>query len=142
MGSELINRIKTDRITALKSKDEKTKGALVILLGEIDRNLGSKDLTDELALSVISKMCKNLEESISMVTKAGQDASGDQGKLEVISRYRPMIMDAVATTELVAQVRAGLPTEDQANIGKVMMALKPYASKIDMKLASALVRGG
>jgi hypothetical protein len=50
MSSEIISTIKLDRIAAMKARDEKTKAALSILLGEIDRNLGTKTLTDELAI--------------------------------------------------------------------------------------------
>jgi uncharacterized protein YqeY len=142
MSSEIISTIKLDRIAAMKARDEKTKAALSILLGEIDRNLGTKTLTDELAISVINKMCKTFEENIDTFTKAGKDFTDDKNKLEVISKYRPSVMGADATRGLVAQIKAGLSPEDQGNVGKVMAALKPYASRIDMKVASAIVRGG
>ena len=141
MGSEIINKIKLDRVAALKARDEGTKSALSVLLGEFDRHVGSKDLTDELATTVITKLCKNLEESITMVEASGQDAASDKAKLAVISRYRPNVLDHAATAVLIEKVKSRMDEADRTNIGKVMAALKPYSSGIDMKLASSLVRG-
>lgn len=138
MESVLILQIKEDRIRAVKAHDRKTLKGLSILLGEIDRSRGTKDLTDELALSVVTKLCKAFEDNLRMCATSGLISPEDQDKLEVIGKYRPKTLTDGETRALVEKIKTELGTTD---VSKIMAALKPFAPSINLRLASNIVRG-
>ena len=103
MSMEIINTIKKDRLFATKNSDEKLKTTLGVLLGEIDRNRGVKELDDTLAIKVAEKMVGSIRENIA---KYGADPIESQREIDVISKYIPVrvFLSEEQTTELVKSV--------------------------------------
>lgn len=136
----LIEQIKADRMTAMKEKNEKVKSVLTVLVGEIDRNRGTKELTDELAVQSVLKMCKACEETIAMLPE-GSDVSEQKTELEILNKYKPSVMDTVKLRNIIMDYISN----ENANrvivqFGSVMKELKKYGNTVDMKVASVIVK--
>ena len=136
----LIEQIKADRVIAMKEKNEKVKSVLSVLVGEIDRNRGTKELTDELAVQAVIKMCKACEETIAMLPE-GSDVSDQKAELAILSKYKPSVMDAKKLRDIILDYIAN----ENANkvtvqFGSVMKELKKYGNQVDMKMASVITK--
>lgn len=147
MSSELIDQIKADRMVAVRNGKELDKSVLGVLLGEIDRFKGSKELkgaepSDKEALASVIKMCKASEESIEMLAKAGMDISLPKAQLEVLQKYRPSLLGEKETKALIAEVKSGLVDAEKNDFGKIMAGLRLTGCKVDLKLASQLIKAG
>ena len=132
----LIEQIKADRMTAMKEKNEKVKSVLTVLAGEIDRNRGTKELSDELAIQSVLKMCKACEETIAMLPE-GSDVSEQKAELAILSKYKPSVMPEA---DLRILIEAIVKNQTAPNFGGVMKELKVHGNLIDMKLASSTVK--
>lgn len=130
----LLEQIKSDRIEAMKEKNEIKKSILSVLVGEIDRNRGAKELTDDVVIASVVKMCKSCEETIAMLPD-GSDVSEQKAQLQILSKYRPVLKSVDETREIVTSIIAN----GANNMGMVMKELKSHAG-IDMKIASAITK--
>lgn len=137
----LLETIKADRITAMKERNEIEKSILSVLVGEIDRNRGSKQLTDEVVIASVVKMCKAAEETIAMLPK-DSDVTEQKGTLRILSKYRPQLKNSVETRKIIIDIIDKHNSNEgigASNFGKVMKDLKAFTG-IDMKLASTIVK--
>lgn len=147
MASELIDRIKADRLEAVKTGKDFEKSVLSVLLGEIDRFKGSKELkgaepSDKEAISSVVKMCKASEDSIVMMEKAGIDVSLPKAQLELLSKYRPTFVSEEDTKALITKIKEDLADEFKADFGKIMLGIRLSGLNVDLKLASQLIKAG
>jgi uncharacterized protein YqeY len=137
----ILEQIKSDRINAIKNKIDTEKSVLTVLVGEIDRNRGSKELTDDVVIATVVKMCKAAEETIAMLPKES-DVTEQTETLRILSKYRPQLKNAVETSKIIMGIIDNHNANDgvgSSNFGKVMKDLKNIAG-IDMKIASGIVR--
>lgn len=138
--STLLETIKKDRIEAIKAKNEPVKSVLTVLVGEIDRNRGNKELTDEVVIATIVKMCKSSEETIAMLPKDA-DTAEQKLILDILSKYRPQLKNAKETRDIIMSIieRYDAVKIGSSNFGIVMKELKSHTG-IDMKIASGIVK--
>lgn len=132
MSTDIINLIKKDRLVATKNSDANLKSILGVLLGEIDRNRGVKELDDALAIKVAERMIAGINENM---TKYGADKTTSQYEIDAISKYIPVrvILSVDDTTVLIAGIMASGITR----LGDIM---KSFGSRtdVDKKLASSI----
>lgn len=138
MSIELINRIKKDRLIATKNGDEQLKNFLGVILGELDRNRGTKELDDTLLTTVINKIRSSTKENIALCAGSGIEPSEFNFQLEVLGRYvAEVTMLSVEETryEIEKLISGGVN-----NIGAIMKAIKSLPFAIDNAVASKVAR--
>ena len=131
----LQEQVKTDMISAMKSKDKETLSILRVLSGEFlrvkDENGNSvKTVTDDEATEVIRKMVKNAK---------GLDNMKEVG---ILSKYLPVMLGEFQIKTIVSGIIHANQYSGMQDMGKVMGTLKthPIAAQIDNKLASQITR--
>jgi len=118
MSIELINKLKKDRLIATKNGDEALKTFLGIILGELDRNRGTKDLDDAALTTVINKIRSGAKENIELCKSSNIDASEYNFQLDVLNKYvtEVIMLDIDETRKLVEKVIA----DGATNIGLIV----------------------
>jgi uncharacterized protein YqeY len=138
MSTELINRIKKDRLFATKNSDEALKNFLGVILGELDRNRGTKELDDAVLTAVINKIRSSSKENILLCSKSGGDVTEFNYQIEVLNRYVEeikLLSEEETRYEIEKVIAAGAN-----NIGSVMQAVAKLPFPIDKAIASKLAR--
>lgn len=136
MSTELIGILKKERLVAMKAGDEQVKSVLSVLLGEIDRNRGSKELDDTLAMSVAEKMISSIKENVAIAVANGTDKSDFESQIAIIRKFVPekVLMSEDDTRELIKSIIAA----GANNIGLVMKGIG--SAQVDKGLASRITR--
>jgi hypothetical protein len=140
----LLEQIDKDIIEALKGGD---KARLTVLRGlksdlkykQID---GGKELTDEMALEVLSTAAKRRRDSIEQFRKGEREdlAQQEESELELISTYLPKQLSEDELRPMAAAAIAEVGAESPKQMGLVMKALMPKVKgKADGKLLSKLI---
>ena len=137
----ILERLKADKIKAMKMHDEAAKSALTSILGAVTNAAiaqGCKDnITDELVNTVLLKEKKTMQEMIDTCPAERKDLQTEYlAKMQVICQYAPsMITDKeVIKTKLLESNMAII----SSNKGAIMKYLKA-AGNIDMKAANQVV---
>ena len=90
---ELLKKIENDMKDALKSDNKIVSSTLRMLKSDImyEKTKGSKDLTDEKVLEIVTRAAKKRKESINEYEKASRNdlAEKEKQELEVIKKYLP-----------------------------------------------------
>ena len=144
MSSEILNRVLADIKTAMKSQDKERLAALRLLHSEI-KNVAineRRDVTDEDAVNVVSKLIKQRQEAIEQFKEGGRDdlVAKDELQLDVYRTYQPAQLSEDEISELVDQAITSTGASSKADMGKVMKELMPLVKgKADGKLVSSIV---
>lgn len=131
----LYEQIKTSRITAMREKNEIGKRILTVLLGEIDRSKGSKEINDEVVISSVRKLLKAANDNISMLAAEhplSVEAQQDKGILEA---YLPQML----SEEDIRSTMVLLKDKHSGNMGMIMKEAKAIPG-MDMAVASRILK--
>jgi uncharacterized protein YqeY len=131
----LYDQIKADRISAMKNKDEDRKRILTVLLGEIDRSRGTKELTDDVVVAAMKKMVKAANENIALLGEGNPAAEDHKKDLLMLEGYLPKTL---SDEEIEKAVRT-LKEKHGSNMGAIMKEAKEIPG-IDMKKASQILK--
>ncbi|MBD3257452.1 GatB/YqeY domain-containing protein [candidate division GN15 bacterium] len=140
----IINRIDQDIKEALKAGE---KDKLTVLRGlksdfkykQIE--LG-KELTDELAMEVLSSAAKKRRESIGQYKSGNRDdlVRKEQAELAIIEQYLPQQLSEDELREIVQAAVEETGAESMKQMGQVMQAVMPKVKgRADGKLVNKLV---
>ena len=142
----LIDRIKKDRIKAMKEKDDFAKTVLTTLIGEIEmvgKNNGNRKTTDDEAVKTIQKFKKNTEFTIESL-QGSHNWENCQGEVDelieevgIYDTYLPKMMSEEELTKLISDM---INTTPNPNIGMIMGQLKKSGYAYDGKTASKIIR--
>ncbi|HEX2527075.1 MAG TPA: GatB/YqeY domain-containing protein [Geminicoccus sp.] len=133
----LFDRLKTDRLQAMKARDDVAKNLLGTLVAAAGKDDKSPD--DDTVLRTIRAFLKSVEETIGHMS--GRDTAVQQREKEILESYLPTMLDEAATRAAVEAIVASLPERSPRQMGKVMAELKArYGTTIDLKLANPLVK--
>jgi uncharacterized protein YqeY len=140
----LIEKIRKDRLKALKAKDEKKKNLLGVLIADACRD--EKQPDDITVVRFVKKFIENAKENLLAFEKgSGSTASKEdaQREVEILTEYLPSQLTGEALIEAIRQVISLEAIEAlPSNMGKVMKALgSHHAGGYDGKEASELVKG-
>jgi uncharacterized protein YqeY len=127
----LYEKIKTDRLNAMKAKDENRKRILSVLVGEIDRCRGTKELSDDVVIASVKKLVKAAKDTIQMV---GPDAS-TTSDLVVLEAYLPKELSESDIRNIVI----GLKGIHGDNIGAIMKTAKSVPG-INLGIVSSILK--
>jgi len=128
----------------MKAKDTTRLATLRLIrsaFGNACIDLKTKELTDEQAQTVLRKMAKMRQESISMFTEGGADdrAQAEQDELNVIETWLPSLADEAQTRAWVLEAMEQV--EDKTNVGRVMgMLMKAHKTEVDGAMAQKIVK--
>jgi|APGre2960657444_1045066.scaffolds.fasta_scaffold69577_2 uncharacterized protein YqeY len=142
----LVETINKDLINAMKAKDEvglrairAIKSAFLLAGTEI----GTKDISDEIAIKAMQKMAKQRKDSIDIFLKENRTdlAQKEQEELKVIETYLPASMskdELISELKKIIELTGAVSMKD---VGKIMpMAMKQLGSKTDGKSINETLR--
>ena len=141
----LIDTIKADMYTAMKSGEKKPAGTLRILLAKLKDqqiNMGKK-LSEQEGLNVIKTLVKQRRESIKMYDQANRPDLAGQEKIElnILKSYLPQMMTEDETRSLVISVIEETGSIGMEDVGKVMpVVMQRGAGSVDGKTANMIFR--
>lgn len=140
----LIEKIREDRIKALKTKDDRKKNLLGVLIADACRD--EKQPDDSTVIRFVKKFIENAKENLQLIEKGcGPSVSREdaQREIEILMDYLPTQLTGDSLTAAIRQVMTLEAIEAQpSNMGRLMKALGVhYAGKYDGKEASEAVKG-
>lgn len=140
----LIERIREDRMKAMKARDEKKKNLLGVLIADACKD--EKQPEDAAVVRFVKKFIENARENLRILEEAGGAsiaAEDARREIEVLMEYLPSQLTGDSLMEAIGKVMTLEAIEPlPSNMGKVMKALGVhYAGSYDGKEASELVKG-
>src|SRR6185312_2098838 len=137
----LVEKIKSDIVSAMKSKDKEKLSTLRMLLAKIEKEKISlklsdlSDLTDQQVESVVSSAIKELNKEIESYVAVGRTTESQEVEKEVLLSYLPK---QLTEEEIKLEVVNAVLSLD-GGIGDIMKHLSSaLQGKADMKLVSQL----
>lgn len=128
----LLDKIKQDRILALKNKYIDKKSILTVLMGEFSR-LNTKEPSDDQVICVISKMVKSLIEL--------EQTDKTKLELDILESYLPKQLSEEDLTEIIKGIVSTLKSkQENVKMKDIMQELRAnYPNQYDGKLACQLI---
>ena len=145
MSKDLKSLIKTQVTTSMKDGNKFRTTVLRMILAEIQKiEIEEKSDLDELQItSILEKMIKQRNDSITQFEKAERQELVDKEKqeIEIIKEFLPEQMSEEEIFQLVSKIISEVGAQDMKDMGKVMGSLKPLiAGKADAGVVSQLVK--
>jgi uncharacterized protein YqeY len=129
----LQERIKRDLTAAMKAKDEETKSALRVILGELSRS-DRKTLSDEEVVKTLQKLIKAEKEVIEK-----QGGGADSAFLRVVEGYLPKM---AGDDEIQAWIAANIDFSRYKNKMQAMgPIMKHFGAGADGNRVKAVLQG-
>lgn len=141
----LLEQMEQDYITAYKAKDSVRLGVLRLLKTAL-KNLQVEHMrppTDDDAMSLIIKQCKQRQDSIEQFGAANRQDLVDKeaAELEVLKTYMPAPLEGEELLAAIRDIAAEAGASGMKDMGKVMQGLNAaYKGRVDGKAASEAVR--
>ena len=136
----LIDRIKADRLAAMKARDELKKNLLGTLYAAAAKDDKTPD--DAAVIKAVRSFLKSVEETIGLLEAKGLDAGSQRREAAILAGYLPRKLSETELRASIEELVAALPERSPRAMGTVMAALKErHADALDSKAASLLVRG-
>ena len=140
----LREQLQADLHDAIRARDEHRKGALRMVLADVQRaEVEQGPLNDDAVLALIQKEVKRRQDALEMIRKAGREelAAAEATEIEILRAYLPEPLSREAITELVQAAILEVGASSPADLGKVMRVLMPQVrGKADGRLVSEIVR--
>lgn len=139
MTTTLLDRIKADRLAAMRARDELKKNLLGTLLAAAAKDDKAPD--DARVARTIRAFLKSVEETMGLLEARGLDAGPQQAERAILEAYLPRALSEDELRASVEEVVAGLPERSPRAMGQVMAALKArHGDALDARTASALAK--
>ncbi|MCD4691066.1 GatB/YqeY domain-containing protein [bacterium] len=141
----ILERLKDDMIEATKARDSERLGVIRFVRSEMkyrEIELG-RDLKDEDAVEVLSRVAKRHRESIEQFSSAGRDdlVANENIGLAVVSEYLPEQLNEDALASIVDEALRESGATSMREIGLVMKAVMPKVKgRADGKVVKAMVQ--
>lgn len=139
----MYNKLKKERIQAMKNKDVVAKSLYSTFLGEVETEAKKKMVSPDNSLveSVAKKMAKNIENNIEIYSEKGVDVTNEKRELELVNSFLPKILSDEKTAIEVKRIISDLNIDNLKQQGKIMGTIKKeFGNSVDMSLVSKLVR--
>jgi uncharacterized protein YqeY len=134
---------------AMKARDERRVSTLRLVNSTLKnadieaRGQGKAQLGDDEILSVLQKMIKQRQESITLYEQGGRNelAQQERDEITIISAYLPQQLSDEEMRAAIAQAITETGAASMKDMGKVIGALKGrYTGRMDFGKASPLVK--
>jgi len=134
--NEILLQIKSDNLSARKSKNKEVSSLLTTLISEIEI-VGKNKLritTEDETIKVIEKFSKNVSSTIELVGEK-------ENLIKELNLYNSYLPEKLSEQDLEVIIKEVIAHDSEINIGKVMGFLKKqYNGKYDGKLASKIIK--
>lgn len=135
----LLDRIRADRLAAMKARDELRRNLLGTLLAAATKD--AKAPGDAEVVRTVRAFLKSLDETAGLLEARRLDAGPQRAERAILEAYLPQGLPKDDLRASVADLVAGLPERSPRAMGQVMAALKArHGEALDARAASALVR--
>ncbi len=140
-----LNQLTQDMKDAMKQKDKDRLSVIRMLKASLQNEsikLG-KDLSDDEALTVLSRELKQRNDSLQEFEQAGRDdlAEKTKSEIEIVKAYLPEPLTDDQLEEVVKVTIQEVGASSKADMGKVMQALMPKVKgRADGGKVSSLVQ--
>jgi uncharacterized protein len=135
----LLDRIKADRLAAMKARDELKKNLLGTLLAAAAKDTKTPD--DAQLTRTVRAFVKSLDETIGLLQARGGDTAPQAAEKAILLAYLPMTLAEDELKASIAAIVASLPERSPKAMGQVMATLKArHGDALDARTASALVK--
>ena len=125
----IAERLDDDLKSALRSNDSVSKEAIRLMKAALQNKQkeAGKDVDEQGAVEVLSRMARQYRESIDTYASAGRQdlVDREQAELDVLMRYLPEQLDAGAIRALAEQAAADISASGPGDKGKLMGKLMP-----------------
>lgn len=124
-----LDQLTQDMKEAMKQKDKERLSVIRMLKASLQNEsikLG-KDLSDDEALTVLSRELKQRNDSLQEFEQAGREdlAEKTKSEIEVVKAYLPEPLTDEQLANVVAETVQEVGASSKADMGKVMQALMP-----------------
>lgn len=143
----LENKIQSDLVQAMKSKDQSRMSALRSIKTAIMEVRtapgGKKDLEDGDILKIIKKLAKQREESASIYEQNGRTelATTERAELEALNTYLPQMLTEAEMEEVVIKTIVETGATSMKDMGRVMGLInKIYSGRVNGSIVSRIVK--
>ena len=141
----LLTQIQVQVKDAMKAGDKLKLSTLRMLVAAIkQKEIDTRtELSDDEVISIIEKQVQQRLESAEQYKAAGRDElfEKESQEAEILATYLPEKMSEVEVAEMIEKIMSDMGEVTMKEMGNLMATLKNQAgSKIDMKLASQMVR--
>jgi uncharacterized protein YqeY len=135
---------------AMRAREAKRVSTLRLMLAALkDRDIANRSettregISDEEILSLLAKMIKQREESVTAFDSGGRPelAASEREEIAIIREFQPAQMSESETRSAVAAAIAEAGANAPKDMGKVMAALKArYAGRMDFAKAAVAAK--
>ena len=141
----LLTQIQVQVKDAMKAGDKLKLSTLRMLVAAIkQKEIDTRtELSDDEVISIIEKQVQQRLESAEQYKSAGRDElfEKESQEAEILTKYLPEKMSEEEVAEMIEKIMSDMGEVTMKEMGNLMATLKNQAgSKIDMKLASQMVR--
>ena len=141
----LLTQIQVQVKDAMKAGDKLKLSTLRMLVAAIkQKEIDTRtELSDDEVISIIEKQVQQRLESAEQYKSAGRDKlfEKESQEAEILTAYLPEKMSEEEVAEMIEKIMSDMGEVTMKEMGNLMATLKNQAgSKIDMKLASQMVR--
>lgn len=138
-------RILTDLISAMKSKDKEKLAVLRMVKGamQLEEINIKRELNDDEVIRIISKQIKTRKDSITEFEKGNRNDLIDatNKEIEILNEYMPVQMTEEEISKVIDEVFAEIKPESSKDMGKIMGAISPLVKgKADMGLVNKMIK--
>jgi hypothetical protein len=125
----LLERLDSDMVAAAKARDSERLGAIRFVRSELNNRrieLG-RDLTEDDALDVVTRVAKKLREAVEQFEGAGREdiAAPERRKLEVVESYLPEKLSEDELRRVVTEAIDETGAGSMKDLGSVMKIVMP-----------------
>ena len=141
----LLTQIQVQVKDAMKAGDKLKLSTLRMLVAAIkQKEIDTRtELSDDEVISIIEKQVQQRLESAEQYKAASRDElfEKESQEAEILTAYLPEKMSEEEVAEMIEKIMSDMGEVTMKEMGNIMATLKNQAgSKIDMKLASQMVR--
>jgi uncharacterized protein YqeY len=142
----LLERLNNDMKQAMKNKEKDKLSVIRMVKASLQNEaikLGTKELSENDELTVLSREVKQRKDSLHEFDKAGREDLVDKLRTELtyVELYLPKQLSEEELTEIVKETISEIGATSKADMGKVMAALMPKVKgKADGSLVNKLVQ--
>ena len=142
----LLERLNNDMKQAMKNKEKDKLSVIRMVKASLQNEaikLGTKELSEDAELTVLSREVKQRKDSLHEFDKAGRQDLVDKlhTELSIVELYLPKQLSEEELSEIVKDTIAEVGAKSKAEMGKVMSAIMPKVKgKADGSLVNKFVQ--
>ena len=141
----MLEKLKSDLITAMKEKDKDKLNTLRSVKGALQLEVinNKKEESDDLLLDVINKQIKMRNDSIEEFKKGSREdlVASYQKEIDILSEYMPKALTEEEIDTIIKETISKVGASSIKDLGSVMKEITPFLkNRCDMKSVTEKIR--